>query len=112
MCVLQISVVLFYRRIFTTKWFKNVSMAFVFVNILWGIPAVLVSIWICNPISSLWKSTTPSCIQYGTFWVIMSTFELLIQTCMMVLPVNEVRKLQLTTARKVSVSVIFMLGGS
>jgi hypothetical protein len=30
---------------------------------------------------------------------------------MMVLPVNEVRKLQLTTARKVSVSAIFMLGG-
>jgi hypothetical protein len=41
----------------------------------------------------------------------MSSFELLIQTCIMVLPMNEVRKLQLTNARKVSVSVIFMLGG-
>ncbi|KAF2264109.1 hypothetical protein CC78DRAFT_255531 [Lojkania enalia] len=110
-CILNISILLIYRRIFTTKWFTNVSMGFICLNILWGIPAVIVSIWACNPISSWWKSPTPTCIHYGTFWVIIATFEVFIQFCMMILPVNEVRKLQLTTARKVSVSAIFMLGG-
>jgi hypothetical protein len=109
-CMINVSILLLYRRIFETEWFKKVSLGFIIVNILWMIPGTVTEAMTCTPPSSYWESETPSCIHYGIFWTFIMTFEVFVEFCLMTLPVVEVRKLHLSTDRKISVSAIFLLG--
>ncbi|KAH8700939.1 hypothetical protein BGW36DRAFT_406079 [Talaromyces proteolyticus] len=109
--ITNISVLLLYRRIFETSWFSRISLYFIIVQALWTIAGTIVQIWVCNPPSSWWTSPKPTCILYGIFWLTMMLIELLLECLMLILPVNEVRKLQLSKNRKIIVAGIFLLGG-
>ncbi|RAO68073.1 uncharacterized protein BHQ10_004085 [Talaromyces amestolkiae] len=109
----NISILLLYRRIFDTGWFKRVAslcLLLIILQIIWAIPGALVEIWVCNPPSSYWESLTPQCIKFGTYWIVLMITELVFEACMLLLPISEVLKLQLSLRRRLSVCGIFMLG--
>lgn len=110
----NISILLLYRRIFDPGWFKSVAslcLVLIVVQISWAIPGALVEIWVCNPPSSYWKSLTPDCIKFGTYWIVLMVTELVFEVCMILLPISEVFKLRFSLRRRLSVCGIFMLGG-
>ncbi|GAM35851.1 hypothetical protein TCE0_017r04499 [Talaromyces pinophilus] len=109
----NISILLLYRRIFDTGWFKRVAslgLLLIVLQIIWAIPGALVEIWVCNPPSSYWESLTPKCIKFGTYWIVLMVTELVFEACMLLLPISEVLKLQFSLRRRLSVCGIFMLG--
>ncbi|PCH00934.1 Hypothetical protein PENO1_045470 [Penicillium occitanis (nom. inval.)] len=79
----NISILLLYRRIFDTGWFKRVAslglLLLIILQIIWAIPGALVEIWVCNPPSSYWESLTPNCIKFGTYWIVLMVTELVFE---------------------------------
>lgn len=87
-------------------------MIFIYLNVAWTIAGTLVEIWACNPPEYDWDRTIEGgvCIFYGTFWLAIMLIEVIIEFCMLLLPITEVRKLYLSTRRKWSVAGVFLLG--
>lgn len=80
-------------------------------NILWFIPALLVEIFTCSPISRLWDLSIPgTCVWYSTFWLVLGLVELIADIILFVLPLREIVKLQLSRRNKLMLSLLFGLG--
>lgn len=76
--------------------------------------SMLATIFNCWPIYWSWlNSLSPAghCINYNIFWLVMGVVVEILDICILVLPVRQVMKLQLSTQKKVGVASIFLLGG-
>ncbi|MCJ1397976.1 hypothetical protein MMC11_001172 [Xylographa trunciseda] len=108
----NISILCLYRRIFTTPYFRKLSLGLIFMNVIWVIPATIVEIFICLPVQSFWDFTVQgTCIFFSTFWIIICTVELVIDVAILILPIGEISHLQLSLKKKMLLSLIFLLGG-
>ncbi|MCJ1292806.1 hypothetical protein MMC34_004359 [Xylographa carneopallida] len=108
----NISILCLYRRIFTTPYFRKLSLGLIAANVIWVVPATLVEIFICTPVRSFWDFTVQgSCIFFSTFWIVICTVELVLDVAILVLPVGEISHLQLSLKKKILLSFIFLLGG-
>ncbi|KAF2789975.1 hypothetical protein K505DRAFT_252205, partial [Melanomma pulvis-pyrius CBS 109.77] len=118
--VVKISVLLFYRRIFTTSrgfnifWYAlQVANAIFIISDFFVSKAVLFS---TNPVSDSW--TTPP-ETYGTHFVInfsamltsMSVIDIVLDLGILVLPIPMIWKLHLPQGKRLSIAAIFMSGG-
>jgi hypothetical protein len=68
----------------------------------------------CAPISHFWtqyKGTEGTCINIGQFFVILAFISLSINIILVLIPVPEVVKLQMSRERKVTVFTVLALGG-
>ncbi|MCJ1315866.1 hypothetical protein MMC15_001186, partial [Xylographa vitiligo] len=108
----NISILCLYRRIFTTPYFRKLSLGLICTNVIWVIPSTIVEIFICIPVRSFWDfSVQGSCIFFSTFWIVVCTFELVLDVAILILPVGEISHLQLSFKKKILLSLIFLLGG-
>ncbi|MCJ1382559.1 hypothetical protein MMC17_005672 [Xylographa soralifera] len=108
----NISILCLYRRIFTTPYFRKLSLGLIFTNVIWVIPATIVEIFICTPVRSFWDfSVQGSCIFFSTFWIVICTVELVLDVAILILPIGEISHLQLSLRKKLLLSLIFLLGG-
>lgn len=68
----------------------------------------------CQPLSHFWtrmKGTNGTCIDVGQFYVILSIINLLTSVIVLLIPVPEVIKLQMSRGKKAAVFGILALGG-
>lgn len=80
-------------------------------DICWFIPALVVQIFTCSPISHLWDLLIPgTCVWYSTFWLVLGLVELIADIILFVLPLREIGKLQLSKHDKLMLSSLFGLG--
>ncbi|KAL1852348.1 hypothetical protein Daus18300_012243 [Diaporthe australafricana] len=109
------SLLLMYTRIFSVSapfrvqvWVLGAAVA-----AFWA-ASTLATIFNCWPIYWSWlNSLSPAdhCINYNIFWLVMGVVEEVLDICILVLPVRQVMKLQLSLQKKVGVASIFLLGG-
>lgn len=57
------------------------------------------------------QSSSPQHVTYLSFWLAMAIIETLIEIVIMILPINEIRRLKLSNRQKMGLFFIFSLGG-
>jgi len=108
----RISVVWYYRRIFPIPSFRRLSMIMIGICILWCIPGFFLELFDCVPLSSYWDpAVSGRCINYMLYYVIIMSVEVVLDAAILVLPLKQVYRLQMTGQKKTLVCGIFLLGG-
>jgi len=109
---IKISILIFYRRIFSTAQFRKWIYGVGALVLAWLLANNLVFAFQCTPIRKAWELDSPGhCINHLTSVRVLQVFNVLLDVTVLALPVSAVLRLQLSTARKISVMAIFLLGG-
>ncbi|KAK7421725.1 hypothetical protein QQZ08_009813 [Neonectria magnoliae] len=112
--VSKMAVLAMYYRIFSTsKLLRYCLRAIAAMLGGWGIAAVIVSIFTCDPVHGFWDKTIPStCIDSTKFYIGITIPNIIFDTLTVALPVREVWKLQMGRDKKWAITSVFLLGGS
>ncbi|KAI9046220.1 uncharacterized protein KD926_004058 [Aspergillus affinis] len=111
----KLSILVLYRRIFPIYSFARLTWIPTVMSIIWYIVAAFILIFQCHPIRAAWtmalKLTTAKCMKAGNILVGTGIANIVIDLIILALPVYMVRKSGLRTAKKASITGIFLLGG-
>jgi len=108
---IKISILLMYRRIFTVSLGRAYPVL-MSVIVMWWLSGTIATIVSCIPVNRLWigPSAGGYCFNFNIFWMAMGVVEILVDSCILVLPVRIVLGLHMPNGHKVLVSGIFLLG--
>ncbi|KAL4928318.1 uncharacterized protein BDV17DRAFT_291806 [Aspergillus undulatus] len=112
LCLTKVSIVLFYRRVFSINntfnvatWILNGILFAYFISTSCGL------IFASDPVEAEWKTWLPRThINYKAFWISFSCINICLDIVVLALPQPLIWKLQLPLRRKLQVSLIFLLG--
>ena len=109
----KISILLFYRRIFWVhESFVRATTIIGVISVCWFIVVEATIFSTCQPINAAWDlGINAKCIDFMTFFLGMAIVELLIDVCILCLPIWHVLNLKLELKYKIGVLFIFLLGG-
>lgn len=115
--LVKLSVLAFYLRVFPTRTIRLTSAVLVVASISWTIAVQVVHVIQCRPLKAFWYQDLQllpetRCINIILFLLGNSIANCVIDLCTIVMPVQEVLKLQMSRSRKISVCAIFLLGGT
>ncbi|KAJ8070660.1 hypothetical protein OCU04_001031 [Sclerotinia nivalis] len=110
----KLSVLFLYRRIFIGKVFSAITICMIVIVSIWNVSFFLANLLDCIPINLNWRpavGTSGFCINILTmFWAILIS-DILTDAIILTLPWYQIWKLKMSTARKLQISAIFLLGG-
>lgn len=112
----KLSILGFYRTIFSIPAFRRTTLVLAILCILWFICVLFITIFQCRPIAALWDLSLVAegraqCIPSGGLIFGYELSNVIIDISILCLPLCMIRRLQLPTRRKIGVSSIFLLGG-
>ena len=109
---IKISILLFYRRIFSTSHFRRILNVIGILVLVWLAAGNLLFAFQCSPIRKAWERETPGhCIDSLRAVQVVQAFNVALDAVILALPVSGVLHLQISTSRKISVLGVFLLGG-
>lgn len=112
--VVKLSVLFFYRRIFTVPAFRLISSIFIGVTLAWGLGFTFAGIFQCTPISTLWHKLEveygSSCVNVQPLYLAFAVSDLILDVVIFTLPMPYVYKLQMPLQQRLAVGFIFFLG--
>lgn len=110
----KLTVLLLYRRVFLPhRWsvFDIILRVFMGVCCLYYISTFIAKIWSCTPRAKIWnKSVEGTCINVASVLTAGGVFNTLSDVFILLVPVKAVWNLQMKTARKVEVCLLFTVG--
>ena len=108
----KISILLFYKSIFTSRPFRLAVNVVGLQVLLWTIAFLFASIFEAWPIASNWDLSQPTTtINEFAMYISQAIIELALDVITLALPWTVIWKLHMNTYRKLIVTGIFMLGG-
>lgn len=115
MTLLKLTLLFFFLRIFPKTIIRNLLKGTIIFTILWGLAFVLVAIFQCQPISHYWTNwdnehNNGRCINVNALAWSHAIISIVLDIWMLVLPLYEVFRLQLSPRKKISVAVMFLVG--
>ncbi|PLN79473.1 hypothetical protein BDW42DRAFT_172895 [Aspergillus taichungensis] len=113
MGLVKTSMMLFFMRIFGTKRSFQISVGIVMTIVwLWAISVILETVLLCRPLAFNWDTTIPggTCGDRNGTFVSAGVLNLVTDLMVMALPVPYIWKLQLSTAKKIALSLVFCMG--
>ncbi|KAF4125908.1 integral membrane protein [Geosmithia morbida] len=109
---LRISILFFYRRIFSTPLFMHISAGLIALITLWGIGIFLTCALQCRPLKASWDPRVEAtCIDTNTFFIVNQVFNVVMDFVMLALPLPIIWSLNRNWREKLALSGIFLLGG-
>jgi hypothetical protein len=110
----KISVCLFLLRIFRSTAFRYTAYSIIAINTAIAITWVLVDGFRCTPVHLAWtgwaQEEQGKCIDFIAATFANSFVNIAVDTVMVIMPVYEVIKLNLSARRKLGVGVMFAMG--
>ena len=108
---IKISILLFYRRLFPARRLLVASSIIGAIVLAWYIAIQITAIFQCLPIHYYWRRVGQGhCIQTTNFYIILASLNLATDVAVLILPIPFVWHLQVRKSKKLSLSVIFLLG--
>ncbi|KAI4864469.1 hypothetical protein F4820DRAFT_423637 [Hypoxylon rubiginosum] len=110
----KLSILWFYYSIFSVN--RNVKRA-IFITgtgcIVWFIVTTFIVLFQCHPIDAFWNQLTqpPFCLDSPTFLLGYEMTNLFLDVAILCIPLGVLKQLHLPLFKKISVGVIFILGG-
>jgi len=107
----KVSILLLYHRVFPRPWFKivcKIFMAFLFCH---GLAYLLVLIFQCSPISSIWdRNITGTCVNITVVGYSGAIFSIIEDLAILILPISELNTLSFGIRKRVSLMLMFSIG--
>ncbi|KAL8712697.1 MAG: hypothetical protein Q9220_003229 [cf. Caloplaca sp. 1 TL-2023] len=110
----QMSILFLYRRVFYPSHLRYTTIILVGIIAGWLIAASTIEIgYPGHTIGDYFPGSaeTHFHVHYLSFWLAMAIIETIIEIIIIVLPIREIRRLQLSTKQKHGLTLIFSLGG-
>ena len=106
------SILLLYKRLFPFRWF---------IRLLWAIGSFVVAycamqalaiIFSCSPVQKAWEpSLSGHCIDLGVVLLVAAVINVVTDVVILALPLPHLWRLQISRARRIQLSGIYLLGG-
>lgn len=109
----KLSVLSFYRTIFSTKKFRLATYAISTICVMWLFAGFWVILFQCHPVRAVFDiklAAEAHCFPFAAFVFTYELINALIDVSILALPIFMVRKLQMKTKRKLQVISIFLMG--
>ena len=111
MCLVKISILLQYRRIFAGITMKRITTYGIIFMGAWTVMECFVLTLICVPVAAFWDfSIEGKCISSLNVWYTMAGFNLITDTLLVTIPLPVINSLQLPKRQKYTLLVVFGLG--
>lgn len=112
MWTLKASVLISYNRIFENRIFRLASYGVGTAVSLWGLACTIGAFTQCIPLKKLWDPTvTGACVDYSRLFIFYSTLNLITDFIIVVMPLPIIWRLQMPREKRITVCVMFGLGG-
>ncbi|KAF2963061.1 hypothetical protein GQX73_g10515 [Xylaria multiplex] len=109
--LIKVSILHFYTVIFRTKWFRYLVYGVMAFAIAFWVAAFFSDAFFCIPPEKAWLLNIPGhCGDSSTIYVVLASTDLSIDIIVIALPFPILWRLQLATAKKISLTFIFGLG--
>ena len=113
MTMVKLSILMLYRRIFTTSAFRRKVLVVGSICVVWCLLAIFIYVFGCRPFSAAFDIEllfTYHCINLQIFIWAITACNVGLDVVVLSLPIHQVWKLQLSVQKKISVSAVFLLG--
>jgi hypothetical protein len=112
--LIKLSLLFFLLRIFPKPLTRGLLWATVGFTVLWGLAFVLAGVFQCQPISFYWKSwdheARGKCVSVNALNWSNAIISIVLDVWMLALPLYEVFQIQLSWRKKLSVTLMFVVG--
>lgn len=111
---IKMSILLMYRRIFSVDpLFRLQSLLLGGFIVAFWLATTITRIFFCRPIGYIWMGLDleKHCLSYNPFWIAVGAIDIFVDIILLTLPMRAVLKIQLYTKQKVSLAILFLLGG-
>lgn len=109
------SIILFYARIFSVRWFRKLANLMLVIVAIWAISSFFAAMFQCKPISTVWtvleNQFGDKCIHTLAFYYGHSVSDIITDIIILAMPMYPLGKLQLPIRDKLAVGGMFLLGG-
>ncbi|KAK8102253.1 hypothetical protein PG984_015399 [Apiospora sp. TS-2023a] len=114
--LIKLSVLAFYWNIFPTRTVKLGCTILGFACVAWWTAIFILNFTQCRPLQAFWHIElqalpTTKCIDPILAFFANSVANCIVDFFTVILPIQEILKLQTTTRRKFNISIVFLLGG-
>ena len=110
--LIKISLLILYRRTFTTKKFRYVIYAIGAIILANAIENIFGFLFQCIPVKKFWTPMLPGhCINQSLFITLASAFYMVTDFVIYIMPMPVIWHLQMTKRRKLELSIVFLVGG-
>lgn len=110
-CIVKISILLQYRRIFTGPSMQKLTMFGLIFEGSWALTLSILLPLVCNPVSAFWDiGTKGQCLNQLAIWYAMASVNLVTDFFIFSLPLPVIRSLQLPNRQKFMLMGVFCLG--
>lgn len=107
----KVSILTLFWRIFTARWFRIAVWVCVTFLVSHGLLFLLLVTLQCIPVSAVWdRAISAKCLNITAIGWAGAIFSILEDIVILVLPIPEVLKLQLTLKKKIAVCLMFGIG--
>ena len=112
----KISILYFYRSLFQTQRFDQITLVLIIINVMWITTALFIVIFQCKPIYAAWTvelqlAGQAKCLNISVLIFAFEIINVAIDIIILCLPITMLRKLQLPMRKKIGIGAIFSLGG-
>ncbi|KAJ5094367.1 hypothetical protein N7456_010228 [Penicillium angulare] len=111
----KLSILVFYRHVFTTRSFAKVNWVIIGITVVWCIITLFLVIFQCSPIHGVWSyemqfSGQATCLNSPKLIFGFEVTNVVIDVSILIPPIVMVQRLQLRAAKRVKLTIIFFLG--
>ncbi|KAI9651976.1 MAG: hypothetical protein M1829_001989 [Trizodia sp. TS-e1964] len=107
----KLSVLLFYLRVFSERFYKKATWLLIGITVLYGISLVSVFANVCTPVPRFWTPTlNGTCLDFPTISYFFAALNITIDAIIFLLPIPALVSLQLPPAKKFGLVSLFVLG--
>jgi hypothetical protein len=114
--IVKISILCFYRTIFSVPKFGLLTWTVGVVCLVWLLISLFITIFHCNPIQGAWDVSlratgVAKCLSMAAALFGLGIANVVNDILILALPIYMVQQLQMKTPKKISIIAIFLMGG-
>lgn len=110
--VIKISIVCFYRRIFSVPYFNNFSIALSCLMAAWAAGIFFACAGQCRPLSAYWDKSIPGhCFDPVLFFIVNQIFNIVMDFILLLIPIPIIWRLHRAWQEKLELTAVFAVGG-
>lgn len=110
LCLVKVSLLLQYRRIFPVQWIHRVAWVIIAFACMWNVAQTILVTFACVPYSILQPDFQQRCLSSLTIWYIAAGINIASDFVVWILPIPLLSSLQLPRRQKVLLCLVFGLG--
>ncbi|KAK8060685.1 hypothetical protein PG996_010615 [Apiospora saccharicola] len=110
----KICILFFYLRVFPSRGFRYACFGTIAFVVAFSIATLVTTIFSCSPVDFVYKGwagdSKGTCININAFWFSQATINITTDLWIMMLPITQIKKLDLERKKKIFLCIMFCVG--